>query len=114
VVGLRITEAITGGFTVSVTVTDMPFRLAVIVATDCVATETVLTVNVAVFAPAATSTELGTFAAELLLESLTEMPPVGAMPVSVTVPVEDVSPTTVVGLRLTELRLGGSMVRVAL
>src|SRR5437588_639002 len=49
----------------------------------------VLTVNVALLAPAATVTLAGTVAVDVLLERETAAPPVGAGPLSVTVPVED-------------------------
>src|SRR6267143_267174 len=62
------------------------------------ATALVLTVNVALVAPAATVTLGGAVAAVvLLLESATVAPPVGAAPLSVTVPVEEFPPVTVVG-----------------
>ena len=52
----------------------------------------------AVVAPAATVTEEGTVAEERLLVRVTVLPPLGAAPLSVTVPVELVPPVTVVGL----------------
>ncbi len=62
------------------------------------ATALVLTANVAVVAPAATVTLEGTVAATvLLLESATVAPPAGAAPLSVTVPVEEFPPVTLVG-----------------
>jgi hypothetical protein len=73
------------------------------------ATALVLTVNVALVAPAVTVTLEGTLAAVvLLLESATCTPPAGAAPLSVTVPVEDCTPpTTLVGLKLNEESVGG-------
>src|SRR6478735_7355849 len=50
-------------------------------------TVVVLTLNVAVVAPAATVTEVCTVAAGLLLASITTAPPAGAAALSVTVPV---------------------------
>jgi hypothetical protein len=64
-----------------------------------VVTALVLTVNVALLAPAATVTLAGTVAvAVLLLESETAAPPVRAGPLSVTVPVAEDPPVTLVGL----------------
>jgi hypothetical protein len=61
-------------------------------------TALVLTVNVVLVAPAATVTLEGTLAAVVLLpESMTCAPPVGAGPLSVTVPVEEFPPVTLVG-----------------
>ena len=67
-----------------------------------VATALVLTVKVAVVAPARTVTLAGTVAAVLLLDRETSAPPVGAGPLSVTVPVEELPPVTLAGLRLSE------------
>ncbi len=64
-------------------------------------TVVVVTENVAVVAPAATVTLAGTVAtAVLLLVSVTTAPPEGAALLRVTVPVEEVPPVTVAGLRL--------------
>jgi hypothetical protein len=71
-------------------------------------TTDVLTVKVALVAPAGTVTLEGALAAPvLLLESLTCAPPAGAGPLKVTVPVEDCPPPmTLVGLRVKEYREG--------
>ena len=67
------------------------------------ATALVLIVKVALLLPAGTVTLEGTLAAALLLESVTCAPPVGASPLSVTVPVDDcVPPVTLVGFNVSE------------
>jgi hypothetical protein len=75
----------------------------IITAVD-VLTALVLTVKLALVAPAATVTLAGTLAAAvLLLESATTAPPAGAGPLSVTVPVEFCAPpTTFVGFNVRE------------
>ncbi len=71
----------------------------------------VLTVKVALVAPAGTITLEGTVATPvLLLESRTWAPPAGAGPFSVTVPVEDCTPpTTLVGLSVSEETIGSTV-----
>ena len=74
-----------------------------VTAVDAV-TALVLTVKVALVAPAASVTLVGTLAAAVLvLESATCAPPAGAAPLNVTVPVEDcVPPITLVGLSVSD------------
>jgi len=61
----------------------------------------VVTVKLALLAPAATVTLAGTVAAPvLLLVSVTTAPPVGAAPLNVTVPCDVFPPTTLVGFTL--------------
>ena len=82
-----------------------------------VATALVATVNVALLAPAVTVTSEGTPAAPLSLASATCVPPAGAGPLNVTVPVDDCAPpTTVAGLNVMEESVivgGGGGVPVA-
>ena len=69
------------------------------------ATALVLTVKVALVAPAVTVTLDGTLAAEvLLLKSVTTAPPDGAAPLSGTVPVEEFPPVTLAGFTESEER----------
>lgn len=72
-----------------------------------VATALVVTVKVAVVAPAATVTLAGVFAAALLSDSATTDPPVGAGLDSVTVPVDELPPMTDAGFNVTEETCGG-------
>jgi hypothetical protein len=58
---------------------------------------------VAVFVPAATVTLAPTCAAALLLASVTSTPPAGAAALNVTVPVDELPPTTVAGVNETDV-----------
>lgn len=69
--------------------------------------------NVAWVPPAAMVTETGTTAAFELLDIDTARPPTGAALEITTVPVEDVRPVTVVGLKDTEVNDGALIVNVA-
>jgi hypothetical protein len=76
------------------------------------ATGLVVTANVAVVAFAATGTLAGTCAAAvLLLDRVTTAPPAGAALVSVTVAVDVVPPTTVMGLTVTVLTTAARTVK---
>ena len=77
------------------------------------ATGLVLTEKVAVVAPAATVTLAGVVAEGSLLDSVTTAPPAGAALPRVTVPVEELPPVTVEGLRDSEDSVGGLIVSVA-
>ena len=70
-------------------------------------TVAVVTVNVALVAPAGTVTLAGTVATVALAESVTTAPPDGAALVSVTVPCEVPPPVTLAGLSVNALRLAG-------
>jgi hypothetical protein len=93
--------------TSSVAVRVAPLYRAEIVAEVEIRTEDVLTVNVALLAPAGMKTLAGTLAAPLLLERVTCTPPAAAGALNVTVPLEDCQPpTTLVGLSVSEVRVG--------
>ena len=62
----------------------------------------VVTVKLAVLLPAATVTDAGRVAETLSLDNDTEIPPVGATVLKVTVPVEDTPPLTLAGPTETE------------
>jgi hypothetical protein len=83
-----------------------PLALALIVTGVEVVAALVVTVNVALVAPAGTETLAGTDAAALLLDNATAKPPDGAAAVKVTVPVEGLPPTTLEGLTETADRAG--------
>ena len=101
------------GASVSTAVTVPPFVAEIVTLVER-ATGLVVTVNVALVLPADTVTLEGTVATEVeLLERVTAVPPVGAGPESVTVPVEGEGPMTVVGLRVRELATAATTVRVA-
>jgi hypothetical protein len=105
VAGLSATEdsaTAVAGFTVSKVVSVVPPYEAEMVTGVTTVTELVVTVNVALVAPAATVTLAGTAAPDALLERETTAPPLGAAPLSVTVPVDDDPPFTVAGLSATE------------
>jgi hypothetical protein len=74
----------------------------------------VVTGNWAVRAPSGTITCAGTVTTAVrLLRSITTVPPGGAATESVTVPVDAAPPTTLVGLRLTEVGVTTRRDRVA-
>ena len=93
--------------TVRVADADWPPAVAVMTAAVLVKTPFVTIVNVAVVAPAATVTKMGTLAAALPLTSSTSAPVAGAACERVTVPVLVKPPRTVVGLTV---RLKGATV----
>ena len=109
-VGLVVTEDRLGaagtGLTVSRAVRETPPRVPEIDSAVEAVTVFVVMLKVALVVPAATVTLAGTTAtAVLALLRLTTAPPVGAPPVRVTVPCDELPPTTEVGLTLTADRL---------
>jgi hypothetical protein len=111
-VGAKLTPVREGGLTVKAAVF-VPLYVADIVTKVLLATAVVVTVNAAVVAPAPTAMLAGTFAEPLLEDSATAAPPAGAGPFRVTVPVELLPPTKLIGLRLKELAEGGLIVSPA-
>jgi hypothetical protein len=91
----------------------VPLRVAETLTEVFVVTEVVLTVNVAVVAPAATVTFAGSDATALLSDNVTTVPLAGAGPLKVTVPVDDDPPCTVEGLSESEVRDGRLTVKLA-
>ena len=112
-VGLSFNDVKVGDVIVKVADWVTPFKLTEIDAVVCEETAMVFTANVAVDLPDGTVTEAKTVADFELLINFTTTPLVGAGPLRETVPVEETPPATVVGLRLTDCRVGGSTVRVA-
>ena len=86
-----------------------PPKVAVIVTGVETITVVVPIAKFALTAPAVTVTLAGTLATgALLLDSPTMAPPLGAAAVNVTVPVDPAPPVTLVGLTVTEVRLGAA------
>jgi len=114
-VGLNVTvETLVAGRIVRDTRVFEPPNDAVIDTVVEVVTAAVEIVNVAVVAPPFTSTLAGTVAtAVLLLLSATVAPPVGAGPLSVTVPVDSPPPTREAGFAARVEGTGGFTVSVA-
>ncbi|NWF84226.1 MAG: hypothetical protein HXY18_10390 [Bryobacteraceae bacterium] len=76
---------------------EVPFSVAVTTAVEAVVMAPAVAVNVALEAPAATVTEAGTDSSELLSDTDTVTPPVGAAPLRVTVQVLLAPEESVVG-----------------
>jgi len=102
------------GPSVSVAVRVTPAALAVIVTGVDVVTLVVVIVKVALVAPCATVTLAGVAAAALLSDSETANPPDGAAAVNVTVPCDELPPTTDAGLTDTAESAAGTGVPDAL
>ena len=111
-VGLTVTEdKLAGGgtgLTVSTAERETALKVPVIDSTVEAVTDVVVMEKVALVAPAATVTLAGTVAtAVLALLRPTTAPPAGAPAVNVTVPCDELPPTTEVGVTLTEDKLVG-------
>lgn len=96
-----------GGFTVSAAVLVTPTKTAEIVTGVKAVTGVVVTVKLALVAPAGTVTLAGTVAALELSESVTSAPPLGAALVKVTVPCELAPPVTLARFSARVFRLAG-------
>ena len=104
--GLMPSEEITGGTTVSEALcVPPPYEPEMVTAVD-VATALVVTLKLALVAPAGTVTLAGTAAAGLLLESVTCAPPAGAAKLSVTVPLAEAPPVRLAGLTVSAVITG--------
>jgi len=109
--GLNVSDVIPAGLTVSVPVTLLAPSVAVTVTMVCVATPTVVAVNVCDVFPARIITVPGTVTEGSPLLNETVIPPAGATWLIVTVPVELVPPVTAAGLKLRLVTaVGGSTV----
>jgi hypothetical protein len=92
----------------------MPPPLAVIVTVLAEVTTDVVIGYVAVVAPAATVTLVGTWATPgRLLDRVTTSPPAGAGPFNMTVPVDGLPPWTVLGLMIWDEIMGDVTVSLA-
>ncbi len=103
-----------GAVTARVAVCVAPFPTPVIVAVVSAATATVVAVNVALDAPAGMVKLDGTVTADELLLRETTVPPAGAGPLIVAVPVDDAPPATVAGFITRAVNFGAVMVSVSL
>lgn len=113
-VGFSDSAESVAGLTVSVAPACMPLNVPEMFTVLVAATAEVVTVNVAVTLPAATIALAGTCATLVLLVDIaTARPPAGAAPLKVTVPVDELPPTRVVGFSVTEVREGGVTVSAA-
>jgi len=92
--GEMVNPLIEAGVIVRLAVFVVPARVAEMFANVAAVTPDVVTVNVAVLEPAATVTDAGTVAAALSEANATDIPPAGAAPLSVTVPIDGVPPRT--------------------
>jgi hypothetical protein len=113
VVGETVTALIDATLITRIDVIVLAPTVPEIVACVVAATADVEIENEADVAPPATVIAFGGDALELLEESLTTVPPVGAGPFSVTVPVDGTPPTTEVGETLRLSSPGGRTARVA-
>jgi len=106
VLGLRTSPVVPDAVRTSVPVCVLPLTVAVMWAVVLDVTPVVVTVKVAVVAPAGTLTVAGTVAEAVSEPRLTERPLVGAAELIVSVAVELTPPSTVVGFRVRAVAVG--------
>jgi len=107
-VGLRLRESNVGGLTFKFAVWDAPTKVALIVTVLATVTDLVLTTKVDEAWPDGTVTLTGTVATDVrLLDRVTSAPTDPAGPLSVTVPVDEFPPETLVGLSVSETKDSG-------
>jgi hypothetical protein len=112
VAGFIATLDSTAGMSVKVLVTVEPY-IAVNVQSVRAATAVVVIEKVTELAAAGTSTVAGTLAFAESLYKVTRVPPLGAMPLSVTVPVQLLPPYVILGVALIDVTIIGTTVSVA-
>jgi hypothetical protein len=110
---LKVSEETAGGLIVRVPDLLLPLSVAEIVAIVWVATGVETIANEVLEVPAGTVTVVGTDALPLVLERVTWVPPVGAVPPSVTVPVAPWPPATALGDTVRALTCSGVTVKLA-
>jgi len=108
---LKVKLTRTAALTVSVADAEVPLAVAVTAGVAVAVTAIVDTVNAAVVLPAGMVTEAGTETGLLVLRA-TPYPPVGAGPLMVTVPVDELPPVTLVGLNVSPVGAGAFTVSV--
>jgi len=115
VVGLQASEETSTEATrLTVALAELLLYVAVRVALELLAMAVVVALNVAVVAAAVTVTEAGTVSAELLLDRVTLVPPVGAAWVKVRVQVLEAFGPTLVGAQTSEdISTGATRLTVA-
>lgn len=111
-VGFSATVATFGAVIANDALAFVPLNVVVIPAVALAATAVVVIVKVPEVAPAAIVADPGVAAALSDVEVIVS-PPTGAGLLIVTVPVEEVPPTTVAGFKLTELTVGAVIARAA-
>ena len=89
-------------------------RFATMIAPVCWATTAVVTLNVTTDCPPAKDTPFGMDTAELVVVREACKPPGGAIPLKVRVPTEVEPPATAGGLNVSDTKMAGTIVKVAL